>query len=306
MNNTTPSGDELYTLAIVGAGLSALSALQAGLKSERTLLIESQDSPGGFLRSVSPTSDFAELASLSEITPLLASLTTRLQNSVVGLRPAPTPGEPHTLILRQGDTTTTSVRASRVLLASGGLELAGELASATEAQSAWIFSLSAASQLLQRGETPGKQIVVHGSSRYALAVAQRLAAAGLSVTLVNIAGEPHPALPDIPSSLAFVPPARLVSLAGSSRLEQVTFERLGEQFSLDTDILVYTSEIQVDPGWIKESGIALNAQGAVSVDAHYQTSVPGIYAIGTLVAPSLDHVASLKMGRALAAYLSAQ
>jgi thioredoxin reductase len=306
MNNTTPSGDELYTLAIVGAGLSALSALQAGLKSERTLLIESQDGPGGFLRSVLPTSDFAELAGLSEITPLLASLTTRLQNSVVGLRPALTPGEPHTLILRQGDTTTTSVRASRVLLACGGLELAGELASATEAQSAWIFSLSAASQLLQRGKMPGKQIVVHGSSRYALAVAQRLAAAGLSVTLVNIAGEPYPALPDIPSSLAFVPPARLVSLAGSSCLEQVTFERLGEQFSLDTDILVYTSEIQVDPGWIKESGIALNAQGEVRVDEHYQTSTPGIYAIGTLVAPSLDHVASLKMGRALAAYLSAQ
>jgi thioredoxin reductase len=123
---------------------------------------------------------------------------------------------------------------------------------------------------------------------------------------VNIAGEPHPALPDIPSSLAFVPPARLVSLAGSSRLEQVTFERMGEQFSLDADILVYTSEIQIDPGWIKESGIALNAQGAVSVDEHYQTSIPNVYAIGTLVAPSLDHVASLKMGRELAAYLSAQ
>lgn len=305
MNNTTPSGNELYTLAIVGAGLSALSALQAGLKSERTLLIESQDDPGGFLRSVLPTPGFADLAGLLERDNWLASLTTRLQSTVTGLLPATTPGEPHTLILRQGDNTT-SVLASRIVLACGGLELAGELTSATTAQSAGIFSLSAASQLLQRGEMPGKQIVVYGSSRYALAVAQRLAAAGLSVTLVNIAGEPHPALPDIPSSLAFVPPARLVSLAGSSRLEQVTFERMGEQFSLDADILVYTSEIQVDPGWIKESGIALNTQGAVSVDEHYQTSIPGIYAIGTLVAPSLDHVASLKMGRELAAHLSAQ
>lgn len=305
MNNTTPSGDELYTLAIVGAGLSALSALQAGLKSERTLLIESQDVPGGFLRSVLPTSDFAELAGLSEFTPLLASVTTRLQSTVAGLRPAPTPGEPHTLLLHH-EGNIAPVRASRIVLACGGLELTGSPASATMAQSGYVLPLSIASELLQRDEFPGKQIVVHGSSRHALAVAQRLAAAGLSVTLVNIAGEPHPALPDAPSSLAFVPPARLVSLAGSSRLEQVTFERMGEQFSLNTDILFYTSEIQVDPGWIKESGIALNAQGAVSVDEHYQTSIPNVYAIGTLVAPSLDHTESLKMGRALAAYLSAQ
>lgn len=303
MNNTAPSGNELYTLAIVGAGLSALSALQAGLKSERTLLVESLDGPGGFLRSVLPTSGFAELAGLSEAAPLLASVTTCLQSTVVGLRPAPTPGEPHTLLLRQGDNTT-SVRASRIVLACGGHELIGRPASATMAQSGYVLPLSAASYLLQQDEFPGKQIVVHGSSRHALAVAQRLATAGLSVTLVNIAGKPHPALPDVPSSLAFVPPARLVSLAGSSRLEQVTFERMGEQFSLDTDILFYTSEIQVDPGWIKESGIALNAQGAVSVDARYQTSIPGVYAIGTLVAPSLDHVESLKMGQALAAYLS--
>jgi thioredoxin reductase len=42
--------NDLYDLAIVGAGLSALSALRAGVAHERTVLLDYQDVPGGFLR----------------------------------------------------------------------------------------------------------------------------------------------------------------------------------------------------------------------------------------------------------------
>src|SRR5260370_481470 len=42
--------EDLYSLAIVGAGLSTLSALQAGLTSERTIVLDYQERPGGFLR----------------------------------------------------------------------------------------------------------------------------------------------------------------------------------------------------------------------------------------------------------------
>lgn len=295
--------NELYTLAIIGAGLSTLSALQAGLKSERTLLIECQDGPGGFLRSVLPAPGFDGLTGLLEADALPPTLTTFFDTTAINLLPAATQGEPHTLVLRQS-TGTTSIRAARVLLACGGQELTHEPAPTSETQRSGIMTPTTAHQLLQRGEAPGKQIVVYGSSRYALATAQRLAGAGLSVTLVNIAGEPHPALPSAPSSLAFVPPARLVALAGSPHLEQVTFERLGEQFSLTTDALIYAAGMQANTGWLKDSGLVLNAQGSVKVDAHYQTSIPGIYAIGTLVAPSLDHVDSLSMGKALAAQFS--
>jgi thioredoxin reductase len=294
---------ELYTLAIVGAGLSTLSALRAGLSGERTLLVDYQDDFGGFLRAAQSAPGLEDLIQLPTASSLPGELTTRFNTTAVGLLPSFDEGEPHTLVTRQS-SGTAAVRASRVLLACGGLELTRESAQIPGPRPAGVMTPVFAHQLLNCGYAPGKQIVVYGSSRYALATAQRLAGAGISVTLISIAGEPHPMLPSAPSSLSLLLPARLVSLAGSPRLEQVTFERMGEPFTLAADALVYAVGMRANTRWLKGSGIALTPQGAVEVDAHYQTSIPGIYAMGTLVSPSLDHVDSLRMGKEVAALLA--
>ena len=293
----------VYKLAIVGAGLSALSALRAGLDCERALLLDYQERPGGFLRPAMLAPGSEDLDALLYADEFPEQLTACFSSTVVGLQPALVEGEPHTLVVRQR-SGETEIHAERVLLACGGLELTREAAQIPGPRPAGITTPIFAHQLLNRGYAPGKHIVVYGSSRYTLATAQRLAAAGLSVTLVGAAGEPDVALPVAPSSLALLLPARLVTLAGFPRLEQLIFERMGEQFTLEADALVYATGMRANTRWLKGSNIALTARGAIEVDAHYQTSVPGIYALGTVVAPSLDHQDSLAMGKELASLLS--
>lgn len=296
--------DERYSLAIVGAGISALSALQAGLSSERTLLLDYQDRPGGFLGPALPAHGFEDMSELVSASTLPEHVTACFQATVVGLLPAFTEGAPHTLLVRQR-SGTLEVQAERVLLACGGLELTREHAQIPGPRPAGVMTPVLAHQLLNRGYTPGKEIVVYGSSRYALATALRLAGAGLSVTLVNGADEADAALPaSAVPALTILPPARLVGLAGFPRLEQLLFERADTQLTLLADTLIYSAGMRANTHWLKGSGLALTARGTIEVDQHYSTSVPGIYAMGTVVSPSLDHEGSLAMGKEVAALLS--
>ena len=298
MDTLDPS--HLYKLAIVGAGVSVLSAFQAGLSGEGTLLLDYQDGHGGFLRHALAAPGLEDLATFVLTATLPHLLTACFNSTAVGLLP----GEPHTLVVRQRGGTV-KVRAERILLACGGLELTRESAQIPGPRPAGVLTPIFAHQLLNRGYAPGQRIVVYGSSRYTQATAYRLAEAGLSVTLVCPPGEAALSLSGVhPSSLTLSPPARLVALAGFPRLQALTFERAGETFTLAADTLVYATGLRANTHWLKSSGLALTAQGAVEVDACYQTSVPGIYAVGTLVSPSLDHEKSLAMGKELASLLS--
>src|SRR5260221_13697884 len=49
---------KLYDLVIVGAGMSALSALEAGIASARTVVLDYQEHPGGFLKAALPAPGF--------------------------------------------------------------------------------------------------------------------------------------------------------------------------------------------------------------------------------------------------------
>ena len=294
----------VYKLAIVGAGLSVLSALQAGLSGEDTLLLDYQDGPGGFLRPALNAPGLEDLAAFVRATTLPNLLTVCFNSTAVGLLPALAEGEPHLLAVRRRGGVV-AVRAERLLLACGGLELTRESAQIPGPRPAGILTPVFAHQLLNRGYAPGRSIVVYGGSRYTQATAYRLAEAGLSVTLVGSPDTPGPSLPGGHSSLlTLLPPARLVALAGFPRLQELTFERAGEIFTLAADTLVYATGLRANTHWLKGSGLALTVRGALEIDARYQTSAPGIYAIGTAVSPSLDHEQSLAMGREFALLFS--
>jgi thioredoxin reductase len=96
---------------------------------------------------------------------------------------------------------------------------------------------------------------------------------------------------------------QLVAIEGSPRLQRVTFRRAGETYSREADMLVYGAGMMANTHWLKGSGIHTGAGGTVQVDAGYSTNVPGIYAVGTVIAPSLDHVDSLAMGKEVATLL---
>src|SRR5260370_11927107 len=113
---------ELYDLAIVGAGLSALSALQAGIASARTVVLDYQEYPGGFLKAALPAPGFEEAWELVQSSRIPQRVTTFYGTTAVGLLPAFEAGEPHVLIVRprQG---TQELPAPRAFIPSRGLQL---------------------------------------------------------------------------------------------------------------------------------------------------------------------------------------
>lgn len=274
----------VYELAIVGAGLSALSAISAGLGRERTMLLDYQDEPGGFLKHALPAPGFEATWELIRLTRIPQSVTGCFGATVVGLLPAFEDGEAHTLVVRERQGTS-QVEAKRVLIACGGLEIPREREQIPGSRPAGVMTPIMVHQLLAQGYLPGRQAIVYGDARYTGVTAQRLANAGVEVSLISPAQ------------------AQLVAIEGSPRLQRVIVSRAGELSRVEADLLVYGAGMMANTHWLKGSGISTAEDGTVQVDAGYQTNVPGIYAIGTVIAPSLDHVDSLAMGKEVASLL---
>lgn len=88
--------------------------------------------------------------------------------------------------------------------------------------------------------------------------------------------------------------AKVTGVATAGKGAKVTFEPVkgGDAETLDADVvLVATGRWPyIDGLGIEAAGIALDERGRVAVDDHFQTSVPGIYAIGDVIrGPMLAH-----------------
>jgi len=296
--------NDLYDLAVVGAGLSALSALRAGIASERTVVLDFQGAPGGFLKAALPVPGFEESWELIQSFRIPREVTTLFETTAVGLLPAFEPGEPHVLIVRQLEGTA-QIYARRVLIACGGLELTREHAQLPGTRPAGVITPILVHQLLSRGYLPGKRAVVYGDSRYTQATAQRLVEAGIEATLVKPRMiEATLATTQPPGTLRSLAEAELIAIEGFPRLENVKFRRDDQLFDLPADTLVYGTGMMANTHWLKGSGIITEAYGTIQVDSSYQTNVQGIYAIGTVTVPSLDHADSIAMGKEVASLLA--
>ncbi|RIY02815.1 dihydrolipoyl dehydrogenase [Aureimonas flava] len=104
--------------------------------------------------------------------------------------------------------------------------------------------------------------------------------------------------------------AKVTAIAKTGSGAAVTFEpaKGGEPETLEAEVVLvatgrrpYTDGLGLD-----EAGVARDKAGRIEIDAHYQTSVPGIYAIGDVVkGPMLAHKAEDE-GIALAEILAGQ
>jgi dihydrolipoamide dehydrogenase len=104
--------------------------------------------------------------------------------------------------------------------------------------------------------------------------------------------------------------AKVTAVEKSGAGAKVTYEPVagGEAVTLNADVvLVATGRKPYTEGLgLVEAGVALDNRGRVEIDAHYQTSVAGIYAIGDVVkGPMLAHKAEDE-GVALAEILAGQ
>lgn len=286
---------DLYGLAIVGAGLSAMSFLGAHTSLEPAVVIDYQSRAGGFLRPVLPHPALAGASDLARSFRFPAGLDTLFNATAVGLLPS-FGAQPHTVLVRTREGTQR-IRAEQVVIASGGLEVTREHDQIPGSRPAGVVTPIFVHQLLDLGYLPGRRAVVYGGSRYAQATRQRLAEAGVDVLLVPAGGVPDESPPN------GAEPAALIEVRGFPRVDAVVLRRGAAEQTVPADLLVYARGMAANSLWLKGSGIEFDDRGAVAVNDRFETNVPNVHAIGTVVMPDLDHGRSIAMGKELARVL---
>ena len=103
---------------------------------------------------------------------------------------------------------------------------------------------------------------------------------------------------------------KVTGVAKSKKGASVTFQPVkgGEAETVQADVVLVATgrKPYTDNAGLAEAGVALDERGRVKTDGHYATSVPGIYAIGDVIAgPMLAHKAEDE-GVALAEILAGQ
>jgi len=258
--------------------------------------VEYQDQLGGFLRPALPAPGFERAWDLMTSFESATGIEVRCGVTAVGLIPASDSDGGHTLIIR-ARTGTEYILARRIVLACGGLEITREQDEVPGTRPAGIMTPVLAHQLLSLGYLPGRRAVVYGRSRYTNITALRLVRAGVEVTLVPAPGH-NP--PSVAGGIHTEPPAELAEIGGFPRVEWIALRRDGILLRRQADTLVYASGLMPNTSWLKGSGVTMTTHRAIAVNERWQTSVPGVYAIGTCVHPSLDHADSIMLGESAA------
>ncbi|OQP86958.1 dihydrolipoyl dehydrogenase [Rhizobium rhizosphaerae] len=213
------------------------------------------------------------------------------------------------------DGATQELEAKAIVIATGS-DVAGIPGVAVEIDEEVIVSSTGGIALKQ---VPGHMVVV-GGGVIGLELGSVWARLGAQVTVVEyldsilggMDGEVSKQFQRLlaKQGLTFNLGAKVTGVARSETGANVTFEPVkgGEAQTIAADVvLVATGRKPYTAGLgLEEAGVALDNRGRIEIDKHFQTNVPGIFAIGDVVkGPMLAHKAEDE-GVALAEILSGQ
>ncbi|RQP09147.1 MAG: pyridine nucleotide-disulfide oxidoreductase [Microbacteriaceae bacterium] len=159
--------------------------------------------------------------------------------------------------------------------------------------------------LREQVETGARRAIVLGAGFIGIEAAEALARQGLDVTVVELAGH---VLPPLEAELAALVADELRSLgvgiitgigaAGVQRGVEHDIVRLGDGTLLPADIVVLSAGVRPDTAVFEQAG-ARCERGAIVVDEHGRTSLPGVWAVGDATV-STDAVTGIRRPLALA------
>jgi glycerol-3-phosphate dehydrogenase len=262
-------------LIVVGAGLAGVgAALTAGHSGRRVLVVERLDRAGGAAVGYGLRLGRSERDALQafETAGAAAGIGFLGSTTVTGLLPSPDGW----VVLGQGESGTIELRASSIVLATGGYVEPAEHLGLDGPRPAGIVTADLVHQALAAGLLPGRQAVLVGDGRSADATWRALVAAGCDVVSMTTR------TPD--------------EVRGDTRLESVRF---GDAWT-DADTLVLCHRLLPQPFLLRGLG-SLDARPGCPAPVDQDGRVAdGLWAAGTCAAPDVDHRTSLADGSRVA------
>lgn len=292
--NTGTASDALALscdVLIVGAGPAGLSAAQAAASGgANVVMLDDNPTVGGQIWRAGPHANLpAEALALRRAVQACAKVRTINGTKVVGLLAA------HTLLV-ETDSEALHVHWHTLILCTGARERILPFPGWTLPGVTGAGGL----QALIKGGMPvqGQRVVVAGSGPLLFAVAATARKAGAKVLMVaehvslaRVSGFARK-LPLWPSKLmqavqlrdvSYRTSSTVLSVQGEGKVQRVTLQQGGRTTTLDCDRVAVGYGLVPNTGLAEALGCRLHTQdgvNTVSVDAHQQTSVPGIYAAG--------------------------
>lgn len=149
-------------------------------------------------------------------------------------------------------------------------------------------------------ETIGKRVAVLGADAHAAREALFLRAYSADVAVILV-GDPSPLRPDLRDDLARAGVEVIETAMDAVRLEDgLVAVRTGEGEPRSFDTVYSAFGTSPENGLAQALGAGVGEDGRLLVDAHQQTSIPGLYAAGDLVR-SLNQIAVAEGEAAVAA-----
>jgi thioredoxin reductase (NADPH) len=304
-----------FDIAVVGAGPAGLAAaVSASSEGLRALVVERESIGGqagsssrirnylGFARGVSG----AELAQRAYQQAWVFGTTFLLMRDVTGLR---SHGAEHVLTISDG----SEVRARSVVLAMGVNYRRLDIPALERLHGAGVFYGSSPSEAQQF--TGGQVYVVGGGnsagqaaihlSEYAAHVTMVVRAGTLAVSMSQYLRDEIDTIPNIEVRIS----TEVVDGAGGSRLEQLTLRTTGATTTAPADALFLLIGARPHTEWLPPeiardeqgylvTGTDLSREGAAPgwllerPPLMFETSVPGVFAVGDVRSRSVKRVAS--------------
>ncbi|MCL6576144.1 FAD-dependent oxidoreductase [Kyrpidia sp.] len=281
----------MYDVVIVGAGragtAAALALVQRGIYgSDRLLVLDHQAQAAGWNRpywcAVAPAAE----RTLEEFQSLVREnvLTFRPSTTAVGVLHGHT-GQAHVVLARhRGGTDELETRF--IVIASGSFDRPREAMRIPGTRPAGVITGQQLHIFMDRGWLPGRRILLVARSPFREIIEKRLRECGVAPTAVVTPPEETRATggPVCGDGEIRRFEGTVVDLVGFPRVERAVVQTSTQNsVSIDCDCVVFCIGRMPNALFLKGSGVCVQPGGGLWVNERGETSLQGIYALGSCV-----------------------
>ncbi|MGG7467438.1 NAD(P)/FAD-dependent oxidoreductase [Chryseobacterium arthrosphaerae] len=282
-------------ILIIGAGPAGLfTVFEAGLLKMRCHIIDALPQMGGQLSELYPKKPIFDIPGFPSV--LAGDLIDHLYEQIRQFEPGFTLNETavHLLKLEENlfEVITdkgTRHRAKAVIIAGG---LGSFEPKKPPIENIADFEEKGVSYFIKRPEDyAGKHIVIAGGGDSALDWSVHLAEIASSLTLIHRRNEFRGALDSVEKvkklkhegKINLITPAEVIGLEGNGTLQRIIVEKEGTLQTIETDHFIPLFGLVPKLGPLTDWGLELE-KNAIKVDnsTDFQTSIPGVYAVGDI------------------------